>query len=115
MFLSDAERDALLRVGKLTDRQGRFDKNVAFNEHQVLTLRDLQDKGLVAKEHAQYYLTPAGQERLDEVKQAQKCMAERAEEKRHEKNHEWAKGVVLAVVSAIVTVVVSLLFPLLFQ
>ena len=109
MFLSEAEREALLRVGQLTDRQGRFDKNVAFNEHQVLTLRGLQDKGLVQRDQGQYSLTPAGREKLDEIKQAEKRKAERAEEVRREKQHKWVREIVLLLLGAIITGIVTLL------
>lgn len=109
MFLSDAEREALLRVGQLADRQGRFDKNVAFSEHQVLTLRDLQDKGLVERDQGQYSLTPAG---LEELHQARQAAQERIEKER-EKYKADKLRFVQAIVIALITVLFGWLFSLL--
>ena len=109
MFLSDAEREALLRVGQLTDRQGRFDKNVAFNEHQVLTLRDLQDKGLVERDQGQYSLTPSGLRELEALQQEKYLEEDRADKIRKEKQYECVREIVLLLLGAITTVIAALI------
>ena len=109
MYLTDDERNALLRVGGTADRRGYFDKNKVFTEHNVLTLRSLQDKGLISREHEQYFLTPAGREVLQQIQQAEKCKSDRAEEIRREKQHKWVREIVLLLLGALITVIVTLI------
>lgn len=80
MYLTNEEKDALLRAGATVDRQGRFDHKASFVDDQVMALRALQDKGLVDHEHGQYFLTKAGKEQLDSTQQAEEQLAKQKRE-----------------------------------
>lgn len=103
MFLSDAEREALLRVGATVDRQGRFDHKASFVDDQVIILLALQDKKLVRHEHEAFYLTPAGLEELQKVRQATEESIERARETRKAKYLECCQAIVLALIGGLIT------------
>ena len=109
MFLSDDERKALMRVGELIDRRGHFDKCVAFQGDKVAILRSLQDKGLISRQHEQYYLTRAGMAELHNARQVAQERIERTRENRHEKRHNWMTTIVGVLLGGFLTWLLSLL------
>ena len=100
MYLTDDERNALLRVGGTADRRGYFDKNKVFTEHNVLTLRNLQDKGLISREHEQYFLTPAGIEALHNARQSAQNRVEKDSENRKSNKVSLAHVIIGALLTA---------------
>lgn len=109
MFLSEAEREALLRIGDVAAHDGRFDANKAFQLHQLPVLSSLRRKRLVHHEQGAYSITPAGLRELEALQQEKHLEENRADEIRKEKQYEWVREIVLLLLGAIITMIAALI------